>query len=218
MSHHSMKIIVNQLLVKIIATLLASCSGIAVAGSNPNCYNPPGYSSDKAKWDSGTMKDVSKRLITSSGSYHCQKSIQVTNNPKQPGYKNYRKTVCGPMALVEEITYRPCTIEERAGISTGYGLAADTASALKRYLCATGDNVTHSRRLELVDKSGSRFAMANSFHYMDNDGSFSFYDSCTSDTKPTTYLREYRIGETSATVTIEDVRTEGVRMVAQPSP
>lgn len=194
----------------------ACFAGSALAGSNPNCYQPPGYYPGTAKWDANSSKLISSKLITPSGSYECLKPVPTTRNPELPGYKNYWKTACGPMALVSERTYRSCTLEEMAGISSGYGTSGQLKGALKKYSCATSNNVAHSERLELIDKAGARFELGRSYHYLDGIGELGFTESCTATLKTTTTFRKYRLGDTSVRVTLEDVRTEEVRMIAQP--
>ncbi len=211
-----MKSVTKRAILKTCTILLTCVPGAAIAGFNPNCTRPPGYSSDRAKWDS-LSREISRRLLTPSGAYDCQKTIKTTNNPESLGYKNYWKTVCGPFALVEEKTYRPCTIEERAGIPSRYDIESEYDANTKKRLCAFGKNITFMSRLDLVDKGGSKFNLANSFHFLDMKSEFAYRESCTSELKTTTTFESYRVGETNSTVTIEAVNIKRVQLIPQPS-
>jgi len=157
-------------------------------------------------------------MITPSGPYVCGKSLQTTKNPELPGYKNYSKTACGPMTLIEEKAYRYCTLNERAGASSGYSSASKIMSSIVQNDCARGNNITYSKRLELIDKGGRRFQLGSAFNWIvDKIGESDFSEDCTSMLKTTTSRTSYTVGEARIKITTELVSAQGIRKIAQPS-
>ena len=177
-----------------------------------DCYFPPGSTSGTGKWASDG-KEV-EAYVTTAGftKYPCGPQVKQNDPPKAAGQKKYTKQVCGPLVFVEETSYRPCTFEESAGISGGYGLSSRLTGALSKYVCA-GDSILWDTRYELRDKEGQKFDLGTEYGL--STGGLDISETCTPTVKTKSVSRSWRVGTQNITMTtITEYQAEAVR---QPS-
>lgn len=197
--------------------LLATAAFLIVspAFAGTECFSPPGSPRGSAQWSSnGKVTDT--YLTTSNGDrYTCGPDVKQNNPTKQAGSKGYYKRVCGPLTIVTEISYRYCTVRERAGISDGYSASSRALGALGQYLCASQSNITSDTRYELRDKNGQVFQLGK--EYGMDSGNSDISDSCTREKKTQYYTKTWGVGTTSKTITLTRVTEYQAEAIRQPS-
>jgi hypothetical protein len=193
------------------ATLFAT----APAFAGPECYRPPGSPSGTAEW-STSGKEVNVYLVTSEGNrYPCGPDVKQNDPPKEVGSKKYFKRICGPLTIVQEVSYRNCTFKERAGISSGYDASSRVLGALSKFICASSNNITSDTRYELRDKKGQTFQLGTQYAF--NTGDSKITDSCTNSVKTQFHTQTWRVGSTSKQISLTRVTEYRAQSIKQPS-
>ena len=200
---------------KYLATIAAALLAAAPAFAGFECLSPPGSASGTAKWASKGKKVRTYLSTNASTIYECGPNIKQNDAPKQVGRKVYFKQTCGPLAIVQEVKYRPCTFEERAGIGRGYGLSSELTGALSKYLCATSGDVTSDTRYELRDKEGGVFKLGTEYGL--DTGNSRIRNSCTASVKTKLSTKTWRVGLTSKKVSLTTVTEYQAERIRQPS-
>lgn len=183
------------------------------ASAGPYCFTPPGSSAGSARWSSDG-RVIETYLTTSNGDrYNCGADVKQNNPSQQVGSKGYFKQTCGPLTIVREVSYRNCTFEESAGISSGYGSLSNISGALTKFICASSSNVISDTRYELRDKNGQIFQLGT--EYGINDGDSDSSDSCTNQIKTNIFTKNWSVGASKISLTtVKEYQAEDIK---QPS-
>ena len=185
------------------------------AFAGPGCYSPPGSLAGTATWSSNE-KIIETYLTTSDGDrYTCGPNVKQNNPSGQVGSKGYFKQTCGPLTIVEEVSYRNCTFEESAGISSGSGRLSDAIGAMSKYLCVSRSNITSDTRYELRDKNGQASQLDTEYGF--NTGNSKISETWTCNTKTQFYTKSWRVGSTSKEISLTRVTEYQVESIKQPS-
>lgn len=201
------------------ATILISSPAFA---DRLRCITPPGSPDGTARWSSNG-RIIEEYLITSDGNrYTCGPEISQNNSPRRVGNKRYYKQICGPLTIVKEETYRPCTFEERAGISSGWDLAFGLDGFHSSAMCTLNSNVSSDTRYELRDKNNQKFHLGTEYGFNRFDRSRSRLiggseprDMCTNNAKKVFYTKNWRIG--GKTISLTRVTEYQAESIKQPS-
>lgn len=195
--------------------LLAAAAALIAspAFALPRCFTPPGSLSGTTRW-SGSSKVIEIYLTTNNGDrYICGPDTKQNNPSQQAGSKGYFKQTCGPLTIVREVTYRDCTVSERAGISSGYGSRSNISGALTKFICASSSNIISDTRYELRDKNNQIFQLGTEYGMSTGDSESS--DSCTNQIKTNIYTKNWRVGASKISLTtLKEYQAESIK---QPS-
>jgi hypothetical protein len=180
------------------------------------CVTPPGSPAGTARWSSNG-RIIEEYLITSDGNrYICGRDIVQNNPPRRVGNKRYSKQACGPLTIVREETYRPCTLEESAGINSRYDLSSRLSGLHSKSMCIAFSYVTSDIRYELRDKDGQKFQLGTEHGFTDR-GNSEFSDTCTSSVKRQSYTKSWRVGSTNKEISLTRVTEYQAESIMQPS-
>jgi hypothetical protein len=203
-----------------LAILITALSPPVLA--SPNCLWVPGYSPATMKW--GTPVEVEVYLEISGGRsmaregnirHPCGPVIKQNNPPKKAGNRLYTKQDCGPLALVEEISYRPCTLQESAGIQLDTSFAGSLKAAVTQFICASSGGITSDTRYELRDSKGVKYQLGSTHLGLDPVRRKT-EETCTSSLKTVRESKIWTIGENSlARITISASKPQEIY---QPQP
>jgi hypothetical protein len=197
--------------------LLAAASVLIAspAFAGAQCYSPPGSISGTARW-SGRSKIIERYLTTSNGDrYTCGPDTKQNNSSGKVGSKGYYKQTCGPLTIVREQSYRNCTINERSGISRGYGTAAKVQGIFASYECALNSNIIYDSRYELRDKDSQVFQLGT--EYGIDNGDVNISNTCTSNLKTQFHTKTWTVGATRKTISLTTVSEWPAESIKQPS-
>jgi hypothetical protein len=185
------------------------------AFAGPECNYPPGSSRETAEW-SYKEKLIETYLTTSSGNrYTCGPDVAQNKMLKQAGSRGYFKRICGPLTIVREVTNRNCNFQERAGISRGYGIAAEAQGILAQFECGQNSNIVSDTRHELRDKNGQIFQLTP--EYGANGTNLKTSNTCTSNLKTEFYTRTWTVGSTRNSISLTYVSEYPAKSIKQPS-
>ncbi len=201
------------------ATILISSPAFA---DRLRCITPPGSPAGTARW-SPNGRIIEEYLITSDGNrYTCGPEINQNNSPRRVGNKRYYKQICGPLTIVKEETYRPCTFEERAGISSGWDLDYGLDGFNSSIMCTLNLNITSDTRYELRDRNSQKFHLNTEYGFNGFDGSmFQLLggskprDVCTNNAKREFYTKRWHVG--GKTIWLTRVTEYQAEEINQPS-
>ena len=206
------------------------------------CITPPGSSSGTARWSS-PGKTIKEYLTTSSGDrYACGPDVMQNNPSGRVGSKRYFKQSCGPavapiqqapmamakpwdlegvdttggsLTIVKEVSYRNCTFEESAGISSGFGFSARLNGSMSKLICAINSNVISDTRYELRDRNGQAFQLGT--EYGISQGNTEIGDRCTSNVKIQASTKCLSVESTSKKICLTSVTEYQAEGIKQPS-
>lgn len=187
-----------------------------VCADSLRCFTPPGSPDGTAQW-SLNGKTIEEYLTTSDGSrYICGPEIAQNNPPRRVGNKRYYKQACGPLTIVKEETYRPCTLNESTGVSSGYDLSSRLAGLRSKSMCIIFSYVTSDIRYELRDKNGQKFQLGIELGFADR-GNSEYSNTCTSSVKRQFYTKNWRVGSTNKQISLTTVTEYQAESIKQPS-
>lgn len=179
------------------------------------CLRPPGSPAGTAQW-STNGKIIEEYLKTSNADlYYCGPDVMQNNPSRRVGSKGYFKQICGPLTIVKEVSYRPCTLEESSGIGPGFGSSSRFLGSTSKFICAISSNIISDTRYELRDKNNQIFQLGT--EYGINRGKSEISETCTSLLKTSFYTKIWRVGSTSKEISLTTVTEYQAEGIKQPS-